>query len=307
MSNGRVIKKKYMRGRSLISLFYICIPIPCAEICPAMSLRLLEYTFSSEVRAFSTYRQGRDADASPYAGFNITDYCGDSPEHVQECRRWLCRELALPESHLLLPRQTHSNRVLTVDEAFCAHSEAHQQSLMQGIDALVTSRQNICIGISTADCVPLLLLDPTVHVSAAIHAGWRGMAAHIISSAVEQMVALGASPAAIKAVVGPSIGPSSFEVGEEVVRNFLEHNFPETIVMRQYPKPHIDLWAAATFELERVGVDLQQIYVVGADTYTQSDDFFSARRLGGQSGRIYSGIVMYDRALSKEKDCFPSL
>ena len=95
-----------------------------------------------------------------------------------------------------------------------------------------------------------------------------------------------------KTIIAPSIGPASFEVGEEVVEAFIEGGFPETIVLRNYTKPHIDLWASVAWELENAGILLQNIQIAGVDTYTHSDSFFSARHLGILSGRIFSGILL---------------
>ena len=82
-------------------------------------------------------------------------------------------------------------------------------------------------------------------------------------------------------------------MGEEVVDAFLQGKFPPSIVRRGFFKrPHIDLWAAAVHELELSGVQLDAILVSGIDTYACPDRFFSARRLGIQSGRIYSGIML---------------
>ena len=96
----------------------------------------------------------------------------------------------------------------------------------------------------------------------------------------------------MRAVIGPSISVDSFEVGEEVVDAFLTEGFPPAIVRRTAPRPHLDLWAACTFLLETQGVALHNIRIAGIDTYTTDDTFFSARRLGIASGRIFTGILM---------------
>ena len=93
-------------------------------------------------------------------------------------------------------------------------------------------------------------------------------------------------------MIGPSISVDSFEVGEEVVDAFLAEGFPPAIVRPTAPRPHLDLWAACTFLLETQGVALHNIRIAGIDTYTTDDTFFSARRLGIASGRIFTGILM---------------
>ena len=259
-------------------------------------MELLDYTLAPEVRAFSTPRTALSpaikTDA-PYAGFNLTDYCGDNPVHVAECRENLCAELKITDSQLLLPHQTHTNRVVLVDKALMEMDSSERYAHLQNVDALVTAQPHVCIGISTADCVPVLLYDPKHRVIGAAHAGWRGMVSHILVHTIERMRTLGTHPRDLRAVVGPCIGPDSFEVGEEVVDAFLQAKFPPAVVRRGFfRRPHIDLWAAAVHELEQSGVPLEAIRVSGIDTYACPDRFFSARRLGIQSGRIYSGIVL---------------
>ena len=259
-------------------------------------MELLDYTLAPEVRAFSTPRAALcptfETD-TPYAGFNLTDYCGDTPAHVAECREALCAELKITDDQLLLPHQTHTNRVALVDEALMEMDSSERYAHLQNVDALVTALPHVCIGISTADCVPVLLYDPKHRVIGAAHAGWRGMVGHILAHTIERMRTMGTNPRDLRAVVGPCIGPDSFEVGEEVVDAFLQAKFPPSVVRRGFFKrPHIDLWAAAVHELEQSGVPLDVILVSGIDTYACPDRFFSARRLGIQSGRIYSGIVL---------------
>ena len=259
-------------------------------------MELLDYTLAPEVRAFSTPRTALssaiETDA-PYAGFNLTNYCGDNPAHVAECRETLCAALKISDNQLLLPHQTHTNRVALVDEALMEMDSSERYAHLQNVDALVTALPRVCIGISSADCVPVLLYDPKHRVIGAAHAGWRGMVGHIIAHTIECMRTLGTNPRDLRTVVGPCIGPDSFEVGEEVVDAFLQAKFPPSIVRRGFFKrPHIDLWAAAVHELELSGVPLDAILVSGIDTYACPDRFFSARRLGIQSGRIYSGIML---------------
>ncbi len=262
------------------------------------SLVLTEYALAPEVRAFSTQR-GSCSPEEPYDGFNITHYCEDSEEHVRECRQQLCAELALSDDRLILPRQTHGCNSLTIDRAFLSLSEAERIAALEGVDALLTAEPQTCIGISTADCVPVLLYAPDVHAVAAIHAGWRGTVQGIVRKAVEEMNReFGASPAKLRAVVGPSISSDAFEVGDEVYAAFSEAGFSMSQIGLRCPtkgggeKWHIDLWAANALSLEDAGVELAHIMVAGICTHSNPDAYFSARRLGIRSGRIFSGIML---------------
>ncbi len=253
-------------------------------------MQLLEYKIGKGISAFSTCRG--EVGESAYSSFNITHYCGDAPVHVAACRKELCEHLGIDDRFLLLPRQTHTDNVQVIDAKFFEVFPQLQPTLLDNQDALVTNLKGVCIGVSTADCVPVLMVDAEAEVIAAVHAGWRGMVKRIPIKALREMEKLGAVASRIKAVIGPSIALDSFEVGEEVVDEFLDNGFHPCILSRQWQKPHIDLWAACSMQLEEAGVPLRNQQIAGIDTYEQSDKFFSARRLGIYSGRIFTGIMM---------------
>lgn len=255
-------------------------------------MHLLEYPLGNGVRAFSTLRDSGGSGKGTYAAFNITPYCGDRPDNVAQCRKDLAAELDIAENRLLLPHQTHGARVLTVDGDLLRRPTEALAAAMDDCDALVTRERGLCIGVSTADCVPLLLHDPAQGVAAAVHAGWRGMLARIPQHALAAMAQLGSAPGDVRALIGPSISVDSYEVGEEVAEAFLAEGFPPAVVRPAAPRPHLDLWAACAFLLEAQGVALHHIRIAGIDTYTTAERFFSARRLGIASGRIFTGILM---------------
>lgn len=191
-------------------------------------MELLDYTLAPEVRAFSTPRAALSPTFetdNPYAGFNLTDYCGDSPAHVAECREALCAALDIDDDQLLLPHQTHTNRVALVDEALMEMERSERNRHLRDIDALVTALPRVCIGISTADCVPVLLYDPKHRVIGAAHAGWRGMVGHILAHTIERMRTLGTNPRDLRAVVGPRIGPTPSKWAKRWSTLFCRPNF----------------------------------------------------------------------------------
>lgn len=279
---------------------------------------LIDYQLSDYVRAFSTTRlapwQLTPAETEAlgtYAAFNITHYCGDNPEHVSRCREWLCHELGIEKQNLWLPRQTHTARVTCVDNHLLSLSPQEQVQAIDQCDALITNLPQHCIGVSTADCVPILLYDTQNHAIAAIHAGWRGTVQHIVCHTLKTMQQLyGTNTAHIKAVLGPSISANAFEVGNKVVDAFAEAGFPNSIVShptkgsatQNNQKAHIDLWAANAWLLEEAGVQLHHILISGLCSFSKADTFFSARRLGIHSGRTFTGIM-----LREEREVTPSL
>lgn len=262
---------------------------------------LLKYELSSEVTAFSTTRlspfnlSGDEIDQmGAYAAFNVTHYCGDDKGRVECNRAWLCEELGVPAQNLWVPRQTHTSNVRCIDKAFLSLTRQEQTDLLKDIDALITDEPRQCIGISTADCVPVLIHDNVHQAVAAIHAGWRGTVKRISQNTLSMMhEKYGTIASDCVAVIGPSISQQAFEVGNEVRIAFEEAGFPTSIIDNTtWSKPHIDLWAANVYLLEEAGVKLSNIQIANVCTYVHSDVFFSARKLGINSGRIYSAIFL---------------
>ncbi|MCC8117206.1 MAG: peptidoglycan editing factor PgeF [Bacteroidales bacterium] len=231
----------------------------------------------NKILVFNTRRNDHQPEDS-YGGINICHYVGDSPEHVAWSRQQLCSELGIKADALIVPRQTHSINVKVID-----HLPVED---LENIDAVVTRLQSVAIGVSTADCVPVLLADEKAGVIAASHAGWRGAVGGIVQHTVATMTDLGASPADMKAWLGPCICQSCFEVGEEVA-----NQFPEEFIDRSGAKPHVDLPAYVISTLTQCGLQRTNITPPQGCTRCNPDTYFSARRLGIASGRIFSALI----------------
>ena len=253
-------------------------------------MELLEYSLSDNIVAFSTKR---GEPYGSYGEFNITHYCGDAEEHVKHCRVELCNKLEIGDDALILPRQTHESNILNVDKSFLSLCGEERTQKLYGIDAIVTTLPRVCIGVSTADCVPVLLYDEDKSVVAAIHAGWRGTVQRIVEKTINYMTTeLSTLPVSIKAVIAPSISVDAFEIGDEVYEKFNAEGFDMDKIATRRDKWHIDLWEANRIQLINCGVDLENIHLSGICTYTNHQEFFSARRLGINSGRIFNGIMI---------------
>jgi YfiH family protein len=164
------------------------------------------------VCAFSTTRHGGTSEGN-HASLNINPYCGDKPEHVAANRNLLAAELGISTDRLILPHQTHGTETRIIGPEFCTLPEQIRQMLLEGVDALLTNVEGVCIGVSTADCIPVLLYDEEHRATAAIHAGWRGTQARIVSKAIVDMgVAYKTDTKKLKAVIGPGISQKNFEV-----------------------------------------------------------------------------------------------
>ena len=242
------------------------------------------YDFGEGVTAFSTTRQGGYSQGS-YGEFNINRYCGDTKEAITRNRELLCELLGIDDSRLLMPHQVHGTAICRIDEP--------PHETIEGVDAVMTNVPQLCIGVSTADCIPVLLSDPRHHAVCAVHAGWRGTVLRIVQKAVTAMgEAYASAPADLQAVIGPGISLDSFEVGDEVYDQFAEAGFDMPLISRREAKWHIDLPVCNSLQLIEAGVPMANIQLSDICTYQQYDHYFSARRLGIQSGRIYTGILL---------------
>ena len=243
--------------------------------------QLTYYDLGDHVVAFSTTRHG-GCSTGNYSGFNINNYCGDETSHIVENRRSLAAVLGIDDNHIMMPHQVHGTEVRRID--------GPQQEVIEGVDAVMTDVPQLCIGVSTADCIPILLYDETHHAVCAVHAGWRGTVKRIVHAAIHAMHATyGTEPFQLKAVIGPGISLESFEVGDEVYQQFADAGFNMGQIARKYSKWHINLPLCNRLQLEEWGV--KDIYMSGICTYQQYKDYFSARRLGVNSGRIFTGIM----------------
>ncbi len=168
-------------------------------------------------------------------------------------------------------KQIHSDKVVVADD--------RKGCLEQG-DALITSEPGNLLGVRTADCVPILIADPENRAVAAIHAGWRGTSAGIVSKAVAKLTAeFGSRPAALRAAIGPSIGPCCYEVGLEVASLF------------QASGSTVDLPGENRSQLVSSGLTPEHIDVSELCTLCYGDgEFHSFRRDKEASGRMVSAI-----------------
>lgn len=250
------------------------------------SIEMLEFESLhsySGISHFITTRNGA-VSGSSYSSFNMCDYVGDDPMSVEYCRQRMARQLEIPVANLLFPRQVHGDRIAVAEDL----------SLLDECDALITNQPHLCIGVSTADCVPILLYSPQKQVVGAVHAGWRGTVMHIAAKTVRRMCELyGCEPSGIVAGIGPSISSDSFEVGEEVAQAFREAGFIEVGLRNNITgKPHIDLWEANRQDLLQAGLISEKIEIAEICTYKNPSRLFSARREGIKSGRIASAIML---------------
>jgi hypothetical protein len=200
---------------------------------------------------------------------------GDDPGRVALNRARVREQLDLPAEPLWL-RQVHG----------CEVAQASEGPAGCTADAAVARGPGQVCAVMTADCLPVLLCDRRGRAVAAVHAGWRGLAAGVVEEAV---AALGTGPDQVLAWLGPAIGPDAFEVGPEVRDRFLASDREAAKAFRPGAGDRwlADLYTLARRRLDAVGV--QAVYGGGFCTYSEADRFFSYRR-DGSTGRMASLI-----------------
>ncbi|MBI1375094.1 MAG: peptidoglycan editing factor PgeF [Phycisphaera sp.] len=230
----------------------------------------------------------------PYASLNLgpmtKDLAPDDNTSVAENFRRLRAAVNLHQIKRVTVRQVHGCGAWTPPVKPLRPGEAPEA------DAIVTDDPTQMPTIRTADCVPLLFSSADGRVVAAVHAGWRGVVAEIVPRTIEHMAErYGVDVGGILAAVGPCIGVERFEVGEEVAEAFDGVRLGETVRRDLGDKPHVDLVAGVTTQLEAAGIAPDRIEVTDRCTYRDADEFFSHRRDNGVTGRMAAVICPCNR------------
>lgn len=218
--------------------------------------------------------------AHPYGGFNLGDHVGDDSARVTQNRQVLVDTIGAAPVWM---RQVHGTRVLALNGVSSAMPEA---------DAAMTTCPGMACAIMTADCLPVLVADRQARVVGAAHAGWRGLAEGVVEQLIDTMCRVpGVAPRDLSVWLGPAIGPTAFEVGQEVVDAFVRRDTAHAAAFRGHPgsagKYLADMSALATHILRARGVE--DITPSGLCTYMLTDRFYSYRR-DGVTGRMASLI-----------------
>jgi polyphenol oxidase len=229
------------------------------------------------VHAIVTTRELPGHSAAPFDRCNLGDRCGDVAEAVAANRAGLIDRLALPSSPHWL-RQVHGTAIRTFDGPAATPAEPPEA------DAAVTRRSGVVLAVLTADCLPVLLCREDGAAVAAVHAGWRGLAAGVVETALATL----GEPARLLAWIGPAIGAASYEVGADVREAFVESDAAAEAAFTATRPGHwrCDLAALARRRLHAAGV----ARVSGGDFDTFADPRFYSYRRQARTGRFASLI-----------------
>jgi len=207
-----------------------------------------------------------------YASLNGGVGSRDDAGHVAENRARMAAALDVAPNCLLTAYQIHSPHVVVAEAPWPIDARPRA-------DAIVTCTGGLAIGVSTADCGPILLADPVARVIGAAHAGWRGALAGVAEAAVAAMERLGAERSQIRAALGPMIRQDNYEVGPDLIARFASEDSGSERFFRPAARDGhalFDLGGYIAARLERAGV--RQIEDLGLCTYAEPARFFSFRR-----------------------------
>jgi polyphenol oxidase len=238
--------------------------------------------------AFFTREGG--VSAGLYASLNGGQGSADDPRNVAENRRRMAAALHVADGHLVSCYQIHSAAAVVATAPWT-------RATAPRADAIVTAIPGLAIGVSIADCGPVLLADREARVVGAAHAGWKGALTGVLEAAVTKMEELGAERARIIAAIGPLIRQSSYEVGPEFVSRFRE---VDSMNIRYFAPADrsghalFDLPGYIRARLQRAGVG--EIDDLCCDTYAEERYFFSYRRSVHRNepdyGRLIAAIAL---------------
>ncbi len=243
-----------------------------------------DWDASTGVRAVVSTRRAPGVSRAPFDDCNLGDHVGDEPVAVRRNREQLRQSLGLPAEPVWL-NQVHGSAVHQASQ----FSMSASASTPAQADAAITGERGVVLAVLTADCLPLLFAANDGSEVAAVHAGWRGLAAGVIEATVH---ALNTPPDHLQAWLGPAIGPDAFEVGEEVRAVFVDWHSSAAAAFRPSPAGRSGHWLCDLYQLARLrlrALGLQRISGGQHCTYSEPERFYSYRR-DRECGRMASLI-----------------
>lgn len=244
-----------------------------------------------------TYRHG-GVSKKPYESLNLATHIGDSLQDVLDNRSIVANHLGVSPKRITCGNQVHGLNAVRITEDLIGAGAMSSNTAIPDCDAVYTDIPNVPLFLFTADCVPVGIYDPVHHVVATVHAGWRGAIGHLPVITIEAMQRdFGTHFEDCYVYLGPSIGPKSFEVNQELADTFTDEwkkitdavsdELVRYIVRDGASKatPHIDLWRFIEEDLFQRGVPMDKICIGGTDSMTDKN-CFSYRREHGKTGRM---------------------
>ncbi len=213
--------------------------------------------------------------STPFDTLNLAFHVGDKTENVVENRRKVAAAVGFSPELLTTGQQVHGDRLVNVVEKTKGSGALDHQSAIFECDGLVTGDTETPLAVLTADCVPVILVDPDTRAVGVVHAGWKGLYKDIVSKAIDKMENdFPIDRKRLVAFIGPAIGPCCYEVGQSHIDDFVR-------VFGRSVSPdgrNLDLPAVAVCQLRSSGLKEESMIIAGLCTSCRNDLFFSFRR-----------------------------
>lgn len=250
------------------------------------SLGFVEHCFTTRIGGCS-----KDSYHSLNMGMNVPEEVKNTIENIDKVCKIVFNKT---KNDVIMSDQIHDIKIKKVNESDKGKGIVKERDFEE-VDGLVTNVPGIILMTSYADCTPLFIIDEKKKVIASVHSGWKGTVGKIGAEAVKVMVNdYGSNLKDIKVGIGPTIGPESFEVGEEVYIEFKNkfENMEKILSERRGEKYFLNLWEANREVFINAGISAENIFIDNHDTYLNEDLFYSYRRDKGVTGRMSAMIML---------------
>jgi polyphenol oxidase len=226
----------------------------------------------------------------PYRSLNLGLHVGDDPDDVLANRRRAAAAAGVSLTDMVFCNQSHDRNIRIVTAADRGRGALSQADAIPATDALVTAEPGIALVVMVADCVPIVLYDPSAQVIACVHAGWRGTVARVAEAALDAMASLGSHPRDVIAGIGPAISPMRYQVDRDVVEaaeQSLGHHLADAAIQPDGTGRWLfDLWKANQAMLREAGLRDGNVHVARVPTGTAGRGLFFSDRETRPCGRF---------------------
>lgn len=225
----------------------------------------------------------------PYDSLNLAYHVDDDDASVAENRRLFCAALGIDLDSLVIAQQVHGTNIVVVDESYAGRGAHSHENAIPETDSMITNSHSVALGILTADCVPVLIIDPIRKAIGIAHAGWRGTIGRIAAKTILKMCDVyNTKTANCLVTLGPSIGACCYTVGADLISQFREAFGSEVCTETN----KLDLYRAVEKQLVDIGVEKSNITSDKLCTACNVNLLYSHRAEGGNTGRMMSVIKL---------------
>ena len=218
-----------------------------------------------------------------FKSLNCSLSCGDEQKIVLKNREIALERLELKHKKLILLNQTHSSRVIIIDK-----NNFHKK---MNADGMITSLNNIALGVLTADCAPIFIYDNKKKFVCCLHSGWRGALNNISKNAIKIFNKLNISSDDLIAIIGPCLGSKNYEVDKNFEEKFIKKkiSYGKFFRSKNKTKSFFNLRGVIKYQLRELGI--KKIHNINRDTYNNESLFFSHRRSTHKNDRSSGRLI----------------